>query len=104
MSNDDSHIRIAGENEAPAVTSVERAVQNGSSIDMQRAMRLVLARRIDDPTTNPTALAALVNRLTTVDAEIKSIEAQLEAAAGKKDSGVASSNGTSSAKWRPQAI
>ena len=67
-------------------------------------MLLVLARHIDNPDTNPTAIAALVNRVGTVKAEIEAIEAQIEAEAGKKKSGGATSNGTGSAKWRPQAI
>lgn len=104
MNNDDSVLRMAGENEPPAVTNVETAVLTGSTLDLKRAMLLVLARHIDNTETNPTALAALVNRVSTVKAEIEAIEAQVAAAAGKKKGGVASSNGTSSAKWRPQAI
>lgn len=104
MKAEDQHLRVAGENEPPVVTTVEKAVTSGSQLDMQRAMRLVLARRIDDPTTNPTALAALVNRLSSVTAEIEALEAQDAGATGNKKSEVASSNGTASAKWRPQAI
>lgn len=83
--------------------SVTEAAEKGDQLAEMKAMRLVVARRIEDET-NGAALAALVRRQVDLGNEIKELEAELNArSAGKK--AVADTNVVNAeSKFRPEAI
>ena len=80
--------------------SVTEAAILGDQLAELRAMRLVVAQRIEDET-NGTALAALVRRQMDLGNEIKELENAAEAVA---DKAVAENVVNAEAKFRPEAI
>ena len=80
--------------------SVTEAAISGDQLAELRAMRLVVAQRIEDET-NGTALAALVRRQMDLGNEIKELE---NVAAATVDKAVAENVVNAEAKFRPEAI
>ena len=80
--------------------SVTEAAILGDQLAELRAMRLVVAQRIEDET-NGTALAALVRRQMDLGNEIKELE---NVAAASADKAVAENVVNAEAKFRPEAI
>lgn len=69
-------LRAVGADEKPErrkPTTVLSAAQDGSRIDELRAMRVVIARRLDDPNTPARDLAALSRRQLEIGREIEAI-------------------------------
>lgn len=82
--------------------SVVSAAEAGDQLAEMRAMRLVVARRIEEET-NGTALAALVRRQMDLGNEIAELESKVQAVSGDKavtDSNVVNAE----TKFRPEAI
>ena len=80
--------------------SVTEAAILGDQLGELRAMRLVVAQRIEDET-NGTALAALVRRQMDLGNEIKELENVVAVSA---DKAVAENVVNAEAKFRPEAI
>lgn len=80
--------------------SVTEAAILGDQLAELRAMRLVVAQRIEDET-NGTALAALVRRQMDLGNEIKELENVVAVSA---DKAVAENVVNAEAKFRPEAI
>ena len=80
--------------------SVTEAAEKGDQLAEMKAMRLVVARRIEDET-NGAALAALVRRQVDLGNEIKELEAELGAGSVKA---VAENVVNAETKFRPEAI
>ena len=80
--------------------SVTEAAILGDQLAELRAMRLVVAQRIEDET-NGTALAALVRRQMDLGNEIKELE---NVAAASADKAVAENVVNAESKFRPEAI
>src|SRR5699024_9478786 len=80
--------------------SVTGAAEEGDQLAEMKAMRLGVARRIEDET-NGAALAALVRRQVDLGNEIKELEAELGAGSVKA---VAKNVVNAEAKFRPEAI
>lgn len=94
-------LRVASASDAPAPPmSVSDAVQIGSRVSELGAIRAVLARALDDPGTNPTALAAISNRLLEIGRDLEALKAQ-EADQARE---AAKQNVVTDRKWRPEAI
>lgn len=56
------------------IASVMDAAERGTHLDLLKQLRLAVARKLDDPTTNGVALAALANRALEIGREIESLE------------------------------
>ena len=89
---------MAGKRNSPP--SVTEAALSGDQLAELRAMRLVVADRIENET-NGTALAALVRRQMDLGNEIKELE---NAAAASVDKAVAKNVVNAEAKFRAEAI
>ena len=89
---------MAGKRNSPP--SVTEAALSGDQLAELRAMRLVVADRIENET-NGTALAALVRRQMDLGNEIKELE---NAAAASGDKAVAKNVVNAEAKFRAEAI
>ena len=89
---------MAGKKNSPP--SVTEAALSGDQLAELRAMRLVVADRIENET-NGTALAALVRRQMDLGNEIKELE---NVAAATVDKAVAKNVVNAEAKFRPEAI
>jgi hypothetical protein len=76
MATTSRNLRAVKADEKPArkkPTTVLSAAQEGSRIDELRAMRVVIARRLDDPNTPARDLAALSRRQLEIGREIEAI-------------------------------
>lgn len=94
-------LRVASDADVPAPPlTVSEAVQVGTRAQELGAIRAVLARALDDPGTNPTALAAISNRLLEIGRDLESLKVQ-EADQARE---VAKQNVVTDRKWRPEAI
>lgn len=89
---------MAGKKNSPP--SVTEAALSGDQLAELRAMRLVVADRIENET-NGTALAALVRRQMDLGNEIKELE---NVAAASADKAVAANVVNAETKFRPEAI
>ena len=89
---------MAGKKNGPQ--SVTEAALSGDQLAELRAMRLVVADRIENET-NGTALAALVRRQMDLGNEIKELE---NVAAATVDKAVAENVVNAETKFRPEAI
>ena len=89
---------MAGKKNSPP--SVTEAALLGDQLAELRAMRLVVADRIENET-NGTALAALVRRQMDLGSEIKELE---NVAAATVDKAVAENVVNAETKFRPEAI
>jgi hypothetical protein len=69
---------VDGTREAVVVMSVSDAAESGSRLAELRAMRRVIARRIDDETTQARDLAALSKRQMDISKEIEELMAEVE--------------------------
>lgn len=83
---------VGGTGEAVVVMSVSDAAESGSRIAELRAMRRVIARRIDDEATQARDLAALSKRQMDISKEIQELMTEAEGdelgkAAGSPDAG-----------------
>lgn len=58
-----------------AATAISRAAESGDSLEMLRALRLRLAKAVENERTPPRDLAALSRRLVDIDRDIKAAEA-----------------------------
>lgn len=70
-------LRSVGPDETPEKkkpSTVLAAAQSGSRIEELRAMRVVIARRLDDPNTPARDLAALSRRQLEIGREVEAIE------------------------------
>jgi hypothetical protein len=93
-------LRVATEKDAPAPPmSVSDAAQHGTRMDELVAIRAVLARALDNPNTNPTALAAISRRQMEVSREIESLREQDAQAQEAMES-----DAVAERSWRPEAI
>ena len=69
---------VGGTGEAVAVMSVSDAAESGSRLAELRAMRRVIARRIDDEATQARDLAALSKRQMDISREIEELMSEEE--------------------------
>lgn len=69
---------VGGTGEAVVVMSVSDAAESGSRIAELRAMRRVIARRIDDEATQARDLAALSKRQMDISKEIQELMTEAE--------------------------
>ena len=68
-------VRVVEVGESPAVpSSMVEAIRGGNRWATLAALRMTVAKKLDDPETNGTAMAALANRLIQVESEIERIE------------------------------
>lgn len=81
--------------------SVHSASVDEDQLSELKAMRLVIARKIDDPNTSDTALAALTRRLIEIGNQVSEMEAA-KAPTGSKAGGSNVVNAES--KFRAEAI
>jgi hypothetical protein len=94
-------LRPVAPDERAAPVTVSGAAATGTRLDELKAMRRVLAAHIDSDQTLARDLAPLMRQAREISKEIESLETQeTERSAGKDDS----SNVSSDAAWRPQAI
>jgi len=102
--SDDPPVRLAGDDEAPSIESVEGAARGGSRLSILRSMRLRLARAFDDPDTTATALAAITIRIADLTSEIDGLVAREEEGEDGAGSKGGALNGAVDRKFRPSAI
>lgn len=73
----------AGDQAENPIQSVADAVDHGTFIDTLVQMQKVIARRVDDPDTNPTALAALSRQVIELTKEIEAARVLRAAESGE---------------------
>lgn len=73
----------AGDHVENPITTVADAVDRGTFIDTLVQMQKVIARRVDDPETNPTALAALSRQVIELTKEIETARVLRAAESGE---------------------
>lgn len=93
-------LRPVSPDERAAPTSVAASGETGSRLDELRAMRRVLAAHIDSDQTLARDLAPLMRQAREISKEIESLAIQESESQAQGDN----EHGSSSAKWRPEAI
>lgn len=76
-----------GEASTAAATAISRAAESGDSLEMLRALRLRLAKAVENERTPPRDLAALSRRLVDIDRDIKAAEAAAQEGGEGKGAG-----------------
>jgi hypothetical protein len=95
-------LRSVAEGEKPPPSTVFDAAERGSRLDELKAMRRVIARRLDDDSIGGRDLASLTKRLSDMSKDIEDLEVQeAERLAAE---GVDAGYGATDAEWRPTAI
>lgn len=74
---------LADEASTDPATAISRAAESGDSLEMLRALRLRLAKAVDNEHTSPRDLAALSRRLVDIDRDVKAAEAAQEGEGGE---------------------